>query len=237
MSDDFDSTLPSDIKLLLRSERAFSEMPGGARASLALRLSAPLGATGAHAPKSLGGLRALAVKGVAIVAMGGALVGMHHAAKTRETAPLEVFAPPKASRPSTPITPTAEDRASVQAAPIVTQAPPPEVTRRAPRAVPMDDETRSNAEEHRILDQAREAVVRGEPERALDLAAQHAARFPHGTLAEERYAIRIRALARLGRKTEAEQALTEMRARYPRSFLLEGATQEVGASTASETIP
>jgi hypothetical protein len=50
-------------------------------------------------------------------------------------------------------------------------------------------------------------------------------------LAEERDALQIRALARLGRKAEAQSLLKEMRANYPHSFLLEGATTDV------ETIP
>ena len=86
-------------------------------------------------------------------------------------------------------------------------------------------------EEQRLLDAARDAIVRGEPEAALTPTATHAARFPHGVLAEERDALRIRALAHLGRKTDAQDLLATMRAQYPKSFLLEGAAIDV------DTIP
>jgi hypothetical protein len=86
-------------------------------------------------------------------------------------------------------------------------------------------------DERRLLDAARDAIVRGEPEGALVPTSTHAARFPHGALAEERDALRIRALARLGKTSEARALLTTMRAKYPYSFLLEGAANDV------DTIP
>jgi hypothetical protein len=84
-------------------------------------------------------------------------------------------------------------------------------------------------EERSLLDAARDAIVRGDPEAALAPTAAHAARFPRGVLAEERDALRIRALARLGRSEEARALLATMRADYPNSFLLPGATADVAS--------
>jgi pentatricopeptide repeat protein len=78
-------------------------------------------------------------------------------------------------------------------------------------------------EEQRLLDLARDAIVRGEPEAALPPTSTHAARFPQGVLSEERDALRIRALARLGRGDEARALLARMRVDHPHSFLLDGA--------------
>ncbi len=80
-----------------------------------------------------------------------------------------------------------------------------------------------------MLDAARDAIVRGEPEGALGPTAIHAARFSRGVLAEERDALRIRALARLGRLEEARALLAQLRAAHPQSFLLEGAAADVEA--------
>lgn len=101
----------------------------------------------------------------------------------------------------------------------------------AVRKAPPLSSPASLREEHLLLDAARDAIVQGEPGSALAPLATHATRFPQGVLAEEREALRIRALARLGRKTEAQAVLAAMRASYPHSFLLEGAASDI------ETIP
>jgi pentatricopeptide repeat protein len=46
-------------------------------------------------------------------------------------------------------------------------------------------------------------------------------------LAEERDALRIRALVRLGRLDEARALFDQLRAAYPHSFLLEGVAADV----------
>jgi hypothetical protein len=239
------SPLPSDIAQLLRSEREYSDaIPSKAQASLARRLSVPLGASGLHAighaarshaakKALLGSWTGAAVKGVIVLAAsGGVYVGIHRAAKTSEPAALEVAVPTLPPTTVSAATATTEPQPSALAGPlvVVTRALPPVVS-----APPKADDPARVAEEHRILDEARDAIVRGEPVKALDATAAHASRFPRGTLAEERYAIRIRALARLGRKAEAESILADMRAHYPHSFLLEGAAADVDGSAAGGT--
>lgn len=250
--------LPGDVEGLLRSERAYTDIPADARASLERRLAAPLGASSLHVVKQAAGAHAagkgllvgwkgLVVKSAFVVAVGGGAVTMMHRAAKTERTPSDLGPSPRTVVTTPIVVATAGERlaTSPQATPVVTaqlasvvtvagspvQAPPRDGTVR-PK---VDDDVRT-AEEHRVLDEARAAIVRGEPEKALDATAQHAARFPHGTLAEERYALRIRALARLGRTAEAEASLAEMRARYPRSFLLEGAAEEI-AQSSRRTIP
>ena len=79
--------------------------------------------------------------------------------------------------------------------------------------------------ELRLLRQARAAVAREDYAAALPPIAEHARRFKDGRLAEEREALRVKALAGLGRTDEARRAATAFRARFPRSVLLPAVNQ------------
>jgi hypothetical protein len=72
-----------------------------------------------------------------------------------------------------------------------------------------------------LLQRAHAAYTRGEAWASLKLATEHARRFPNGRLAEEREALRVRSLDRLGRKDEARRAAAAFAARFPRSILLQ----------------
>jgi hypothetical protein len=86
----------------------------------------------------------------------------------------------------------------------------------APRAAQAD----AIREELRLLRQARAAVGREDFAAALPPIAEHARRFKDGRLAEEREALRVKALAGLGRADEARRAAVSFRARFPHSVLL-----------------
>jgi hypothetical protein len=75
-------------------------------------------------------------------------------------------------------------------------------------------------EELRVLEPARVAVARGEFAKAMRPIAEHARRFKEGRLAEEREALRVKALAGLGRSEEARRAAAAFASRFPRSPLL-----------------
>jgi hypothetical protein len=77
----------------------------------------------------------------------------------------------------------------------------------------------SEAELH-LLRRAEAAYVRGDQRATLALVSEHAQRFPHGRLAEERDALRVQALAESGRSEDARRAAAAFAARYPRSVLL-----------------
>lgn len=95
-----------------------------------------------------------------------------------------------------------------------TGGPGPAATanRSAPRAALSD--------ELRWLAPARQALARRDFGAALTAIAEHARRFREGRLVEEREALRVKALAGLGRVNEARAAAGEFRRRFPRSALL-----------------
>jgi hypothetical protein len=76
-----------------------------------------------------------------------------------------------------------------------------------------------------LLGRAREAVASGEYAAALPPIAEHVRHFKDGRLAEEREALRVKALAGLGRSDEARRAAVAFRIRFPRSVLLPAVRQ------------
>ncbi|HWA73496.1 MAG TPA: hypothetical protein VG937_14220 [Polyangiaceae bacterium] len=80
-----------------------------------------------------------------------------------------------------------------------------------------------------LLQRARAAVASGRFSAALRAIAEHQRRFPAGHLQEEREALRVKALAGLGKTDEAHRAAEKFRSRFPDSVLsprIEGAIQE-----------
>ena len=71
-----------------------------------------------------------------------------------------------------------------------------------------------------LLQRAHAAYTRRDFSDALILAAEHARRFPHGHLAEQREALRVRSLAGAGRTEDAHRAAAAFKVRFPRSVLL-----------------
>ena len=74
--------------------------------------------------------------------------------------------------------------------------------------------------ERELLDQARRALVRGDPIGALASLNQHGVRYPDSQLAEEREALTIQALLRAGRVGDARFRGEAFRRRFPSSLLL-----------------
>jgi hypothetical protein len=118
-------------------------------------------------------------------------------------------APSVAPAGVTPLTPFELPDAPAQ---VSHGAPPP-----GPAAsVPVD--ARGLAAERALLDAARVALGRGEPDAALDAVARHAREFPNGRLTEEREALAVRALAKAGRVEEARARGVTFLEKYPRSL-------------------
>lgn len=234
--------LPDDVRAILRAERARTEVPDEARRRLADRLAGsvpgfepphapeptgtpPSGAGAFTAPlttKALLVLLALAAGGAAALKGGEDRSSVEARAKATAAAAQESASHAKPVVVEEPVVARAEpepgpaaDVTAPKVAPLALQVPP-SLTKAA-----------SLREERRLLDLARDAIVRGEPGEALGPTATHAARFPHGVLAEERDALRIRALARLGRLGEARDLLAHLRTTHPHSFLIEGASDDV----------
>jgi hypothetical protein len=75
-------------------------------------------------------------------------------------------------------------------------------------------------DEQVLLERARTALRSGEARRAQSLIADHRRRYPEGKLTEERDALAIRILVRLGQRAAAKREAHAFRQRYPRSMLL-----------------
>jgi hypothetical protein len=114
--------------------------------------------------------------------------------------------------------------AEVVVATPATDAPPTV----APQALPRHRVSRKTSaatvpptnEELQLLRAARQDVTRGAFARALEVIAEHARRFRRGGLVEEREALRVKALAGIGRHEEAQRAAIAFRARFPHSVFL-----------------
>lgn len=119
------------------------------------------------------------------------------------TAPVEVIAtPPSEAAPS-------KARTSRPAAPASEQprsATPPKAMR------PSLDSERA------LIDAINLALGRNDAAEALAQVREHASRFPKGTFAEDREALRVVALCRLGRAAEAERARKSFLSRWPSSM-------------------
>jgi len=146
--------------------------------------------------------------------------------------PSRIMRPPlRAFRPHAPTTqravlPTVEQTSSV---PVPATAPPPAAppvsrlpvpSSRVAAEPPKTAAARQYAAELALLEPARSALARGDNAAALSAIARHERDFEAGFLAEERSALRVRALWGMGRISEAEAAAKAFRARYPRSALL-----------------
>jgi hypothetical protein len=94
----------------------------------------------------------------------------------------------------------------------------PAQPREAPASAPSSgaDPTAERA----LLDVARAARGRGEPQAALDALNQHQKRYAWGVFREEREALAIQSLRDLGRLDEAQRRARAFRTRYPKSLFL-----------------
>jgi hypothetical protein len=92
----------------------------------------------------------------------------------------------------------------------------------------------SLAAERVLLDLARAALSREDGAAALDATKDHERRFENGVLAQEREAIAVRALALLGRATEARLRADRFRARFPGSVLLPSVEASIAPSAADQ---
>jgi hypothetical protein len=204
--------LPADLAALIAAERAAPTASSAVRIAIRAKVAtavagAPLGvaATGLGIGKVLAIVALTVSAGTATVAAIKAHGAQHEVA--RATPVTEVVA-----RHVDP--PVPEIRAEVRAPVVSVQATPP-VARSRPVAhvvVP------SQAER---VKRAWDALSAGDPREALALVELDTAEHPTGVLSEERDAVQVVALARLGHLDEATRAATAFRIRYPTSIHLE----------------
>jgi hypothetical protein len=201
------------LDALLQHERRLVAVPTAARARALARARAALAAPVAR-PSPKGAVmtsrprrrlaRWLAAAGVAFAAGAASGVAAYELGLRARAVPTAIVEAPAPS-------PSTVGRAAAAAAPVETP----------PLALPRPH-TRADAArvELHLLGQARAAVLREDFAAALPPLAEHARRFRNGRLAEEREALRVRALAGLGRDREAERAAAAFEVRFPRSPLV-----------------
>jgi TolA-binding protein len=143
-----------------------------------------------------------------------ALHGGNHSAATG-AAPLVSGVPLVASARPTPaptVSSLAPEREPARTAPPTAQPS----AKRAPESSAQE----SYAAELLLLRRAHAAYGSGDFASALRLLAAHARQFPNGRLAEEREALRVRALSSSGQSDSARRAAHAFADRFPRSVLL-----------------
>jgi hypothetical protein len=117
-----------------------------------------------------------------------------------------------AARPIAAVVPETTESATITAP---EAAPRRRIVRKTSAATP----AATNAE-LQLLRAARQDVTGGDFADALAAIAEHVRRFRHGRLVEEREALRVKALAGLGRHEDAQRAAVEFHARFPHSVFL-----------------
>jgi hypothetical protein len=123
-------------------------------------------------------------------------------------APVQLVEPPAAPVPMAPAPPASAPAKDVVLPP---EPAPGQAQARAP-AHGNAPSTRESA----LLQRAQSALA-SDPARALALTDQHRSSFPAGALSEEREAIAIQALRRLGREPEARARAARFETKYPNS--------------------
>jgi hypothetical protein len=218
--------LAPEVRALLNAERDIPAQPAAVRARAIARARAAIEAGVAAAPIPVQSSRAavalrwaaaIAVAGVTSAAVGAVAYGVAHFG--RERAPAATYlappaAPPKAQAPAANPAP-------------IDDAPPSRPHVLPPPRLSPADAVRA---ELLLLRPARAAVAREDFAAALSPIAEHARRFKDGRLAEEREALRVKALVGLGRVEEARRAAAAFRAHFPHSVLLPAVGQMSSAA-------
>ena len=207
---DWEEKLPPEMQALLDRERKMTVLPAAARARLLSRARAALAAGVAtrpipsRAPSAFRWAAAAGLACVAAVAAGAAVYSV--GVRARPVAPSGAAALPAES-----LAPhwSAGDDVIANLLPLPAVNPRPARTSAAPLRA-----------ELLLLQQARVAVAREDFLLALQLVAEHARRFKTGRLAEEREALRVKALVGVGRRGAARRAAADFEANFPRSPLL-----------------
>jgi hypothetical protein len=227
--------LSPEARAFLDRERELPQLSPAARARSMARARAAILASGSArrafvvSPSSkLRWAIAAAVLGVASAAAGATAYRFRDrlavgpkastAISTTAPAPARTSGRARSSHPSAPLAaaPLPSETDGIAAAPSASDvrvAAPASAPHRASRLVTGEDELR-------LLRRARAAVAAGDFEGALRPIAEHARRFPDGTLAEEREALRVKSLSAIGQAEEARRAASSFQRRFPNSVLV-----------------
>jgi len=214
--------LSPELEAFLAPHRAVSPLPPAletravARAAAAVEWSAPA----AHRITMTGSRRwVFAAAAGTVVALGAGAYAARAwigASTPTPTPAAPTLAPPRVPAPiPRALVPTLSAPEPDVPARIVPEASP---RKRLPSRTAAPVRT-SNAE-LQLLRTAREDVTSGDYAEALAIIGEHSRRFRNGSLVEEREALRVKSLAGLGRREEAQRAAAELQARFPHSVFL-----------------
>lgn len=227
--------LDADIVSLLEAERSPEPAPADAKERVWEQLQQTL----ATPPAPTGTPDLLGVTGTSVTAVVGALVvgAVVIVAMPQTESPIPGSAPP----PEAPVHQLMDTPIEVASgltpriAPVVVApeprlqgtapvAPVSPAAERPPEARPTGGSRRGSsanglvAAERALLDRGRSALREGRARAALGAADEHRKRFPRGRLVEERAALRVRALDRLGRHDASRAAARAFLRHYPSSI-------------------
>lgn len=87
------------------------------------------------------------------------------------------------------------------------------------------ERTRILSAEQNLIEMAQSALARGRPLDALRALKKHQTTYPQGELKEEREALTVLSLVKLGKRQEAEILFARFRKRYPRSMFIRTITK------------
>ena len=228
-----------EVRALLRSTG--TDGPSPAQLDLLAAKLPTIGVGVAPAAAGLGLKAWLAIALVSGATVVGAVAWRRSSAPAARVAPAVLVAPPGAQAPvavaSVPTLPPAPIVAIATPAPLGESdpaalrphrakplAPPPIVATASPAAsvtaappAPAPAHAMTAPPELELLGSAQDALRQGAWQRALDLTADHDRQYPAGAMSEEREAIAVEALARLGRADDARARLQAFVLRFPRS--------------------
>lgn len=215
------SPLESRVSAVLRERPC---PPEGARERVRARLLATIAGSGGSSPASNSGtspnergLSKGAVSGISLV-LGAGAGALLHATLSHAPVPTIVYR----DRPTPAVTATVNPTATASTLPpVAPTALTPAATASGAAARPPSSAGPSQfAAERQVLDEARDALVQGDPDRALARVETHRRRFLNPLLAEERDAMEVEALARAGRLAEARARAEQFKKRSPDSLFM-----------------
>jgi hypothetical protein len=219
---------PRDVVLLREARDADPPGPEAkARVLARLAVVAPvLAPRGTASAASLAGKAVVAVTALVVGGVAGA--GLY--AELRPSPPPQLVYLPQPLMPSTAsVAPVVAPSAAAE----LSASPPAGL---APRAIPSpapagaySSHAAQLTAERVLLDEARGALAQGDPSRALDRIERHRRTFSSPILGEERDAMEVEALARLGRSAEARARADAFRRRTPDSLFLPAVESAIGS--------
>jgi hypothetical protein len=209
--------LDPELDVLLEGGKVIQPVPEIVRARTLSRARSAMAAMAVipHEPISFVRRRGLTVALAASLALAAGAAVATAALMGRTPSPIQPAPPaiPHAERPMHPAT-----FEMPQPSPMI--EPPPAFTSKPQRLPRSTSAQESYAAELDLLARAQVACASREFSNALVLVAEHGRKFPSGRLAEEREALRVRALEGAGRTDEARRAAASFASRFPRSIMV-----------------